>query len=245
MGNGLTFTTNYTFAKNLSDLFAENEAGFANYTTLRNKGLNKAPSVFDVRHVWQSYLNYSLPFGAGHKLSGNGLVNRVIGGWTAGSIVRVQSGRPFKLVSNRDTVNQYDSGVVLNGITASQLQDMITVRPGPNRNIAFVSPALIGSDGRANSQFILPATTPGLFGQSVYLYGPKYIQADVSVIKDVTLREPVRMRLAVEMLNAFNHPVFQAGGDAARINITSTTFGQTTSAAVGPRNIQLRAEIWF
>ena len=79
----------------------------------------------------------------------------------------------------------------------------------------------------------------------MYLYCPKYVQADVSVIKDVPLREPVKMRLAVEMLNAFNHPVFQAGGDAARINITSTTFGQTTSAAVAPRNIQLRAEIWF
>jgi hypothetical protein len=245
MGNGLTFTTNYTFAKNLSDLFAENEAGFANYSTLRNKRLNKAPSVFDIRHVWQTYLNYPLPLGNGHKLSGNGLVNRAIGGWTLGSIIRVQSGRPFKLVSNRDTVNQYDSGVVLNGITASQLQDMITVRPGPNRNIAFVSPTLIGSDGRASSQYILPATTPGQFGQFVYLYGPKYVQADMSVIKDIPLREPVRMRLAVEMLNAFNHPVFQAGGDAARINITSTTFGQTTSAAVGPRNIQLRAEIWF
>jgi hypothetical protein len=60
MGNGLTFTSNYTFAKALSDLFAENEAGFANYTTLRNKGLNKAPSVFDIRHVWQTYLNPQL-----------------------------------------------------------------------------------------------------------------------------------------------------------------------------------------
>jgi hypothetical protein len=245
IGNGLTFTTNYTFAKNLSDLFAENEAGFANYTTLRTKRLNKAPSVFDIRQVWQTYLNYPIPLGQGHKLSSNGLVNRVIGGWVLGSIIRVQSGRPFKLVSNRDTVNQYDAGVVLNGITASQLQDMITVRPGPNRNIAFVSPALIGSDGRANGQYISPATAPGQFGQFVYLYGPKYVQTDVSVIKDVPLREPVRMRLAVEMLNAFNHPVFQAGGDAARINITSTTFGQTTSAAVGPRNIQLRAEISF
>jgi len=245
VGSGLTFTTNYTFAKNLSDLWAESEAGFADYITLRNKRLNKAPSIFDIRHVWQTYLNYALPFGQGHKLSGNGLVNRVIGGWTLGSIIRVQTGRPFCLVSNRDTVNQYDAGVVLNGITASQLQDMITVRPGPNRNIAFVAPGLIGSDGRANAQFVVPATTPGQFGQFIYLYGPKYVQTDVSVIKDVPFREPVKMRLAIEMLNAFNHPVFQAGGDAARINITSTTFGQTTSAAVGPRNIQLRAEIWF
>jgi hypothetical protein len=67
----------------------------------------------------------------------------------------------------------------------------------------------------------------------------------MSLIKDIPIREPIRMRLALEALNAFNHPVFQAGGNAARINITSTTFGQTTSAAVGPRNLQIRAQIWF
>ena len=245
MGGGLTIVTNYTLSKALSDLFAENESGFANYTTLRNKNLNKAPSVFDLRHVWQTYVNYPIPLGYGHKLSGNGLVNRLIGGWTLGTIIRVQSGRPFKLVSNRDTVNQYDSGVALNGVTASQLQDLLTVRPGPNRNISFVDSSLVGSDGRANPQFLSPAGTSGQFGQFVFLYGPKYVQADASLIKEVPIREPIRLRLALEALNAFNHPVFQVGGDAARINITSTTFGQTTSAAVGPRNIQLRAEIWF
>ena len=60
-----------------------------------------------------------------------------------GSIIRVQTGRPFRLVSNRDTVNQYDSGVVLNGVTANQLQNLLTVRPGPNRNISFVDPSLL------------------------------------------------------------------------------------------------------
>jgi hypothetical protein len=55
----------------------------------------------------------------------------------------VQTGRPFRLVSNRDTVNQYDSGVVLNGVTANQLQNLLTVRPGPNRNISFVDPSLL------------------------------------------------------------------------------------------------------
>ena len=67
----------------------------------------------------------------------------------------------------------------------------------------------------------------------------------MSLIKDIPIREPVKMRLAVEAPNAFNHPVFQAGGDGARINITSTNLGQTTGTAVGPRNLQLRLQIWF
>jgi hypothetical protein len=242
---GLSVTSNYTFAKALGDLFAENEAGFSNYTTLRNQRINKGPSVFDIRHVWQTYVNYAVPFGKGHSFGNNGIADRIVGGWTLGSIVRVQSGRPFKLISNRDTVNQYDSGVVLNGITTSQLQNMLLIGSGPNRNISFVSPGLVGSDGRANATYLSPPTTPGQFGQFIYLYGPKYVQVDMSLVKDILIREPVKMRFAVEALNALNHPVFQAGGDAALVNITSTTFGQTTSTAVGPRNLQLRLQIIF
>ncbi len=85
---------------------------------------------------------------------------------SVGSIIRVQPGRPFKLVSNRDTVNQYDSGVVLTGVTASQMQIPLTLRPGPNRNISFVDPSLLGGDGRANPQLLPPATTAGSSGNS-------------------------------------------------------------------------------
>src|SRR6202035_2215136 len=126
-----------------------------------------------IRHVWQTYLNYQLPFSTGHKMAGNRIVKRVVGGWTIGGIVRVQSGRPFKLVSNRDTVNQYDSGVVLNGLTTNQLQSMLAIGSGPNHNISFVSPSLVGTDGRANTAYLTPASTPGAFGQFIFLYGPK------------------------------------------------------------------------
>ena len=88
-------------------------------------------------------------------------------------------------------------------------------------------------------------TAPGQLGQIVYLYGPKYVQADMSLLKDLTIWERVKATLAVEALNAFNHPVFQVGGSGAVVNIQSTTFGQTTSAAVGPRNVQLRLQIRF
>ncbi len=71
------------------------------------------------------------------------------------------------------------------------------------------------------------------------------MQADVSLIKNIPIREPIRMRLALEALNAFNHPVFQVGGNAARIIITSPTFGQTTSTAVALRNLQIRAQVWL
>jgi hypothetical protein len=245
LAHGMTIQSNYTWAHSLGDLFRENEAGFNNYFTLRNRKLNKGPIVFDLRHAWQTYFSYQLPFGKGHALASGAVLNAIAGGWTIGGIFRVQTGRPFRLGSNFDMLNQYDAGVILNGVTASQLQDMLTIRSGPNKNISFVSSNLVGAGGRANASILSVPTTPGQLGQIVYLYGPRYVQADMSLLKDITIWERVRATLAVEALNAFNHPVFSAGGNGAVVNIQSTTFGQTTTAAVGPRNVQLRLQIRF
>jgi len=245
LAHGMTVQSNYTWAHSLGDLFRENEAGFNDYFTLRNLRLNKSPIVFDIRHAWQTYFSYELPFGKGHALGGSGVMNAVAGGWTVGGIFRVQTGRPFRLGSNFDMLNQYDSGVILNGVTASQLQDMLTIRSGPNKNISFVSPSLVGSGARANASVLSVPATPGQLGQLVYLYGPKYLQADMSLLKDIAIWERVKATIAVEALNAFNHPVFQVGGSGAIVNIQSTTFGQTTSTAVSPRNVQLRLQIRF
>jgi hypothetical protein len=40
-------------------------------------------------------------------------------------------------------------------------------------------------------------------------------------------------------INSFNHPVLNVG----TTNIDATSFGQTTGARVGPRNIQIRARL--
>jgi hypothetical protein len=69
-------------------------------------------------------------------------------------------------------VNQRDAGVVLNGITVKELQDMVTVRPGPNGNV-YVFPEIADRHRwPRNPQFLAPPTTPGEFGQFIYLYGP-------------------------------------------------------------------------
>src|SRR5262249_61867878 len=123
LAHGMTIPSNYTWAHSLGDLFRENEAGFNNYFTLRNRKLNKGPIVFDLRHAWQTYFSYQLPFGKGHALASGAVLNAIAGGWTIGGIFRGQTGRPFRLGSNFDMLNQYDSGVILNGGTADHTQN--------------------------------------------------------------------------------------------------------------------------
>src|SRR5207248_1596126 len=73
---------------------------------LDNRRLNYAPSDFDRTHVFQSIWVYQLPFGHGKRWghSGNGFVDRVMGGWEIGGFGIIESGRPMTVYS---TSNDY------------------------------------------------------------------------------------------------------------------------------------------
>jgi hypothetical protein len=255
-GSSLTMVANYTYARTWTNRYSDSPAtqvsgfqvgGTTTIWTQREPTFNEGPVVFDLRHVFQSYLTYDLPFGTGRSIAiANPILNQVAGGWTVSSIIRVQSGRPFYLTSGRFTFNQYDSGVILNGITVEDLQKMIKLTPGPNGTELFVAPKLIGADGRANSQYLTSPTTPGEQGQRVWLYGPRFWNVDLGIAK--------RFRagsgwVGVEalFLDLFNTTNFLVGAQSNdlgfNVNINSTTFGQTTSTTqtnVGPRSLQLR-----
>ena len=245
---GFTINANYTFAKALGDMYADSTNATRNYTTLRDKSIDRSPSPFDIRHAFQANWTYELPFGADQRFAtGNGILDRVIGGWAFSGITRWQSGRPFRLISGRATFNQRDSGVVLNGITRDELQKMIQFRSTDNGLMYFVAPELIGSDGRANPQYIQSPTTPGELGSFIYLSSPQTILTDLAVHKNVPLKGNARLSIWVEALNAFNHANFLIGPSTVagpQISINETNFGQATVVGA-PRNVQIRAKLSF
>ena len=242
---------NYTWAHALNDRYNKNVDNLGNFTTLRNRRLDYGPSTFDIRHVFQAFGTYELPVGRDRSVAlNNATLDGVIGGWTVGAIFRMQSGLPFKLSSGRLTVNQSDAGVVLNGVTASDLQKMVGVFRGSGPDVFFLVPGLVGSDGRASSSLLSPPTTPGQFGSFVYLYGPRFVTTDVSLAKVVPLiAERLRMEFRAEMVNAFNHPIFEVptGGTfgVTPVSITATNFGRTTTTTTLPRQVQFRIRFTF
>ena len=237
--HGLTMNVNYAWAHALTDRYNKNTDGAGNFITLRNRRLDYGPSNFDIRHTLQAFGAYDLPLGRGRKFAvDNAVLDRVIGGWSVGAIFRMQSGMPFKLSSGRLTANQSDAGVILNGVTASDLQKMVGVFKAAGPDVFFLDPKLAGSDGRANSNFLSPPTTPGQFGAFVYLYGPRFVTTDLSLAKAMPIiKERVRMEIRAEMVNAFNHPIFEVptGGTfgVTPISITATNFGRTTTIVAG------------
>jgi hypothetical protein len=191
------------------------------------------------------------------------VLDKVIEGWNLLGIMRLQSGRVFRLTSGRSTVNQCgpaatgcDSGVILKGITISQLQEMFKVRKvDGSSDIFFVDADLIGSDGRSNRSILDVPTTPGEFGSFVHLYGPRFVKPDLTLSKKTRVTERVNVEFWAEFFNAFNYQNFMigaAGGAAITHSIDSTAFGRTTqffndlgNQDPGPRMIQFRLRIGF
>ena len=245
--NGLSVTANYTYAHARTDRYADSASSELDYRTLRDKSLDWGPTVYALRHSFQSYWTYELPFGRDRAFNiGNTVLDQIFGGWALNGIARIQSGRPFLLTSGRQTVNQQDAGVVLRGISVDELQKMVNVRPGPNGNVFFFDERLIGPDGRANPDLLAPPTTPGERGQYVYLYGPGLAAFDLGLAKQFRLPGDRSINFETLFINAFNTRntvVGNTGG--ATHSIDSTTFGQSTGTAVGPRNVQFRLRLNF
>jgi hypothetical protein len=244
---GVSVTAHYTYGKARTDRYIVGADGIQDYRTLRDKSLDWGPTAYDLRHNFQTYWTYDLPFGEGRKYDFDSTVlDQIVGGWTASGIVRIQSGRPFLLTSGRQTLNQQDAGVVLNGITVKELQSMLNVRPGPNGGVYFVDERLIGSDGRANPELLAPPTTPGQQGQYVYLTGPGFWNVDMGFAKMFTVKGSQRINVEFLAINAFDHRNNVVGGTGgATHSIDSTSFGQTTGTAIGAREFQIRLGFTF
>ena len=266
---GLQFDANYTYSHTLG--FAVNTNGPGGVTcggydgwcawpdtfTLRNTRLSYGPAQFDIRNVFHFTGTYDLPFGKGKMfLSSNNLASRMLGNWTVGTIATFQTGTPQELSSGNLTFNDYgDGGIVLNGVSVSQLQHAIGVHRVPGKTYALLmDPKYLASpdgSGGANPQFIQPNITPGSIGRIAYLYGPHAFYNDLSLSKTFPVFETVRFKLQAEATNVWNHPVFGntsgSFGGAPTYGggyVLNNGFG-TSGTTNDPRVIEFRANIEF
>jgi hypothetical protein len=250
---GLNWATNYTFSKSLTNLAVDNQNQSLDYKTLRDPGLNRLPSPFDIRHVFQTFGTYDLPIGRGRWLSvNNRILDGVVGGWTLGSVFVFQTGAPIQLTGGFNTVSNTNNptagGVRLApGVTLDQIQKMFDAqrtrltRPNiTDLQRLSVDPQLIGPDGRANPAFLLPNTTPGEFGQLLFLRDKNTFQWDASLTKGFQILEKTRLDIFAGANNVLNHPRW----GFPDTNTFSQTFG-VVGAPGGGRSINLRATLSF
>ncbi|MGI8742673.1 MAG: carboxypeptidase regulatory-like domain-containing protein [Bryobacteraceae bacterium] len=212
--SGVTLQFNYTLQREIGD-------SGDSYTFNYNRPLGYGNSDGISRHLITVAENFEIPFGKG-KTYGNNMsrgMDYIIGGWSLNGVTTYTSGRPFNPnIGNPPTgsarPNQGPSGRPDKGTG-----DPYAVPGGQDRNQWFV--------GGLGGPFLLPANNAfGNYGIN-NLFGPKFIQQDMSLAKRFQLlgEDRLRMELRAEAFNVFNHTNL---GDPNN-NITSAQVGQITS----------------
>ena len=236
--HGLMLRGVYTFAKTLDDGDSLNQTTAGNAPGLVSNpfdlAADKGLATFHVKHAAVVDALYALPFGRGTRFaSGLGrLGNAVVGGWSLGGILTVQSGFPFTPQLSYNPSN--------NGDTRNP------VRPFLNPN--FSGPVVLGNPSQwfNPAAFIAPPSASGFFGnvgRDTYI-GPGLATWDFSVLRDITLRESLGLQFRAEIFNLLDRPNFNTPNlivftpPTATSNLPSGTAGAITSTSTTSRQVQ-------
>jgi hypothetical protein len=230
---GLSFLSSYTWSKSIDDASGFfTSAGDPNFPQnsfdLRQE---RALSNFDVRHRLSVSYAYDLPFGRGRAfLSDSGLLSKVFGGWQMNGIVTLQTGRPFTVALLPEIDNS--------GTGRSTLGFLGNDRPN------VVGDATLGSRTperwfNTGAFAFPPRGTFGNAGRNI-LTGPGTENVNLSLLKNITLRERLDLQFRAEFFNLFNHPNFNLPDNF----LGSPTFGHILSAQ-SPRHVQFGLKLLF
>jgi hypothetical protein len=161
---------------------------------INNMRINYGPAN-DFRHNSVISYVYDLPFGKGKRLAGgvSGAVNQLVGGWQVNGITTFRSGAALSLTSPVSNNR---------GNRAFNRPDRISDGNLPDSERTVER----WFDKRAFRDPILG--TYGSTGEGV-LRGPGLANWDLSILKNFSIREPMRLQFRWEMFNAFNHVNYQ------------------------------------
>lgn len=261
--SGFYFQANYTFQKTLSDAF-DSGTGQTNFSGRLD---NEAPELeysrasYDTAHVFNLNTIYELPFGQSKRfLNSGGLMDRLVGGWTLTTIMRVSTGSPISIVDVDGTLNRAARAAgqtAFTNLTKDQIKGLIGVFKTPC-GIFYINPSVInlnqsdctgtgraaeGLDGGTFDGQVFFDNSPGRTGnlERYFIDGPNFFNIDASVIKNIRLKEDMRIQLRAEAFNLFNRANFFLGQNQ---DINSTSFFQIGST-FGPRILQFVGRFEF
>lgn len=266
---GMQFHANYTWMKSIDSSSCEGQ--FCNdniqnwgvgFPQLRggDRRLERSVSVFSIPHVFRFNYNWDLPFGRG-KAFGAGVprwLHQVIGDWKVSGTGGVQTGSPLQ------------AGI---GTNAGFPEDVGRIRPNINSG---VDPILPGWRQNLNN----PVTQRTPYVNSLALFSPPERLTvgnaprvldkvrmpnrgsyNMSIMKEVRVREQVRLAFRAELYGALNHPFPGTNGNNfvvyQNLNYQVSAIPAVTAANIAPayadigsniagrRTIQLGLKMYF
>jgi len=170
---------------------------------------------------------YELPIGRGRPfLNNNVWVDRFIGGWQVSGINTFQSGPPLGFGDPIFTGNLQS---VLN---TSQI-------PGGQSVSEYFCTQCAGFNEVTSQQYSLHYAQ--ISPRFSWFRGPHQEEVDLSLMKNVRIKEKYTVQLRADALNSMNHPWF----GSPNTSVTSSSFGQITSENDRARWIQFLVKFVF
>lgn len=213
--NGFTGQFNYTFSKQLDAM---------EYLNASDPRPSKVISPYDRTHQIGFSAIYELPFGQGRRFGGgmSRLADGFFGGWQLGAIWLVNSGEPYG----------FGNATLPDLQTVPLSSDQRSVERWFNTDAGFVT-----DTGQQLAYNVRAAALR--YGN---LRAGAYNSWDVSVLKNIKIRERHDIQFRGEFLNLFNHQTAFAPPDT---DPTSSTFGQVFNSYSIPRTIQIGIKYLF
>jgi Carboxypeptidase regulatory-like domain/TonB-dependent Receptor Plug Domain/TonB dependent receptor len=221
---GFTLLANYTYSKSLDILSGDaTDTADLNFVDFNNVRLDRGPSGFDRRHIFNLSFLWEAPAVRKWGLLGRGILS----GWQANAIARYSSGSPFSVTSGVDTnVN----GVVNDRPNVLSNPFLDTGRPRDQKLARYFTPAAFAVAAQGSN---------GTEGRNIF-YGPGSANWDVSFFKDIPIRERHHLQFRAEFFNFVNHANFGVPVNA----LANANVGRILGASPG-RIIQLALRYSF
>jgi len=231
--SGLMLTTSYQWSKCIDNI-GETEPspggaadGFRDNTNFR---IERSLCAHDLPHSLVTAVVYAVPVGRGKRFGANmsRFADVFAGGWQLSGIIRFSSGLPVRLTAP-STISQYGFGTQYPNVTRGS--DVTIANQTPEHwfnTAAFSAPApyTIGNSPRRLDE----------------LRADRQKNADISIAKNFSYRERVKVQFRAEAFNLTNTPQFSWPDTA----FGSPTFGVVSGTMnVGPRNVQLGLKVDF
>lgn len=206
--NGFTLSASYVWSKVLDEASSEDVP--TDYKP--NLGFDRSLAIFDHPQRFVASWVYDLPFGDSVLHTGNPVLRQIISGWESTGIATFESGFPYSITSGVDTA------FLGAGSTYATLTGPLVRSDVRKTNGIYLTPQHLS----------LPPWGQVGTGRRNQFIGPGVNNFDLGFMKNIRIRESLKLQVRGEMFNAFNHGQFILGQQALAQSMSAPSAGQTT-----------------
>lgn len=253
--HNITLQENFTYSKALGT--GALVQATSEYTVNDPFNLNNGYGLqsFDRKFVFNTYALIDEPWYKGQQ----GLIGRLLGGWSLAPILAIGSGQPLGCGTVTDG-QSFGAGDAANFFTTENCVFTKGIS-GANSSLHANSPGGAVIPGQfdifANPDALLATARPPILGLDsntggVGIFrGLPYWNLDMRIVKNIKVMERYSLQFEYVVTNVFNHPVFAdpaVGDGQTGLGVdptTSSTFGVVSTQGNTPRQMQFGLRFTF